>query len=129
MVKDEDFYHIVTELLTGGELLERLSTPYSEATLRNYFQQILSAVSYLHSKRITHRDLKPDNLMFESRSKDAVLKLIDFGTSCLYEEIKPGSLVGTTFYMAPEILTGRKYDEKCDIWSCGVILFMLLCRA
>lgn len=130
VIEDGDFYHIITELLTGGELLERLSATsslYSESTLALYIQQILSAVSYLHSKRILHRDLKPDNLVFESHSKDALLKLIDFGTSCLYSEVHPGSLVGTTYYIAPEILTNCQYDEKCDIWSCGVILYMLLC--
>jgi len=131
VVKDGDFYHIITELLTGGELLERLSflsCAYSESTVSAYFQQLLSAVSYLHSKRILHRDLKPDNLVFESRSKDSVLKLIDFGTSCRFDEIRPGTLVGTTYYIAPEMLSGRGYDEKCDVWSCGVILYMLLCR-
>ena len=129
VIKDGDWYHIVTEMLSGGELLERVTEGgvYSETVVAAYMQQILSAVYYCHGKRIIHRDLKPENLVFESRAKDAVLKVIDFGTSCAYEDLKQG-LVGTAYYIAPEILRSKKYDEKCDVWSCGVILYMLLSR-
>jgi calcium-dependent protein kinase len=74
-----------------------------------------------------HRDLKPENLLLDSKSEDAYIKVIDFGTSAL---ISPNSKLnhkfGTPYYTAPEVLTGQ-YDEKCDVWSCGVILYVMLC--
>jgi calcium-dependent protein kinase len=86
----------------------------------------MSALNYLHINSIVHRDLKPENMLFTSSSPNSPLKLIDFGTSQICDPIKKLSQVaGTPYYIAPEILTGD-YDEKCDIWSCGVILFMML---
>ena len=127
VIKDDVYYHIVTELLTGGELFDRITegVRYSEERIAMYMQQILSAVHYCHEKRIIHRDLKPENLIFEDPSETALLKVIDFGASCTYEESSKG-VVGTAYYIAPEILKSHTYDEKCDIWSCGIILYMLL---
>lgn len=128
VIKDDRYYHLVTEMLTGGELFDRISTGirYSERTIAEYLRQILSAVSYCHGKGIIHRDLKPENLIFEDQSEGAQLKVIDFGASCTYQEVT-GGLVGTAYYIAPEVIKSKSYDEKCDIWSCGVILYMLLC--
>ena len=128
VIKDAKYYHIVTELLTGGEMLDKIlsGTICSEAMVVGYMQQILSAVSYCHEVSIIHRDLKPENLVFESKEEGAVLKVIDFGASCgITEELK--DLAGTDYYLAPEILTKSSYNEKCDVWSCGVILYVLLC--
>ena len=128
VIKDAKYYHIVTELLTGGELLDKIlsGTICSEAMVAAYMQQILSAVSYCHEVSIIHRDLKPENLVFETKDEGAVLKVIDFGASCgITEELK--DLAGTDYYLAPELLTNSRYDEKCDVWSCGVILYVLLC--
>ena len=82
-------------------------------------------MSYLHSKKIAHRDIKPDNILFESN--DALnVKLLDFGNSRqMGENEGMHGVFGTAYYVAPEVLMGD-YDEKCDIWSIGVILFMLL---
>jgi calcium-dependent protein kinase len=84
-------------------------------------------VNYLHSKNIAHRDLKPENILYESNKPGAGLKVVDFGTSIAYDpREKMRQRFGTAYYIAPEVLD-RKYDSKCDIWSCGVILYILLC--
>lgn len=89
-------------------------------------KQVLAAVSYCHSKHIVHRDLKPENLLLESEGQGAI-KVIDFGTSQVFDpSSKMHQTYGTPYYIAPEILAGE-YTEKCDIWSCGVILYILLC--
>jgi len=89
-------------------------------------KHLLSAVSYCHSKNVAHRDLKPENLLLDSDSKDPTLKVIDFGTSQILDsDHKIYGRIGTPLYVAPEVLSGS-YTEKCDIWSCGVILYVLL---
>lgn len=79
----------------------------------------------MHANRIMHRDLKPENIMYSP--KDKVLKIIDFGSGVKFNsnDIKPRKRVGTSYYIAPEVLT-RNYNEKCDIWSLGAILYVLL---
>ena len=130
VIKDERFYHIVTELLTGGELFDRIAqgVRYSERKIAEYMTQVISAIYYCHQRRIIHRDIKPENLVFENASENAMLKVIDFGASCVHDESVSG-LVGTAYYIAPEVLKLRVYDEKCDVWSCGIILYMLLCTS
>lgn len=89
-------------------------------------KQVLTAISYCHSKHIVHRDLKPENLLLESEGQGSI-KVIDFGTSQVFDPAaKMHQTYGTPYYIAPEILAGE-YTEKCDIWSCGVILYILLC--
>jgi calcium-dependent protein kinase len=90
-------------------------------------KQLLAAVNYCHQNNIVHRDLKPENILYESKREDATLKIIDFGTSKNFSpQTKMNQKFGTPYYIAPEVLR-RKYTEKCDIWSCGVILYILLC--
>lgn len=121
--------YIVTEYLEGGELFDKIEElqTFSEAEAAHYMSQILHAVSYLHSAKIVHRDLKPENIVFESKDSESNLKIIDFGTS---REVlgtkKLKARMGTAYYIAPEVLK-KSYSFSCDIWSCGVILYVFLC--
>jgi calcium-dependent protein kinase len=127
--EDEKQFCIVTELCMGGELFDKIISVkrFSEETAANYLYQIMSAVLTCHEKGIVHRDLKPENILFTSETLDSPLKVIDFGTSRKLEAKSTlSSLTGTAYYIAPEVIKGN-YDFKCDIWSCGVILFIMLC--
>ena len=101
---------------------------YTEKDAAKIFKQILEAVNYLHAHGVCHRDLKPENILFSTLAEDSSIKLIDFGLSKVFKGDKTimKGAVGTTFYMAPELITGN-YNEKCDIWACGVILYIMLC--
>lgn len=91
---------------------------------RSVMEQVLSAVLYLHKHGFIHRDLKPENIIFETKDPKSKIKVIDFGTSCQYEQgSKLKKKLGTPYYIAPEVLK-RYYDEKCDVWSCGVIMYI-----
>jgi calcium-dependent protein kinase len=122
----------VTELCTGGELFDKITAGvFTENLAAKYMHQLMTAVCYLHNHQVVHRDLKPENLILESSSHEAVLKLIDFGNSLVFRKARRmTTFVGTvspsqSYYLAPEVIAGR-YNEKCDIWSCGVILFLML---
>ena len=92
--------------------------------------QVLSAVFYCHNINIIHRDLKPENILVEKEENEegfSNIKIIDFGTAKIFDKDKSEQkVIGTAYYIAPEVLAG-KYNEKCDIWSCGVIMYILLC--
>ena len=92
--------------------------------------QMLSAVKHLHEHNIVHRDLKPENFLMNDKTENAEIKLIDFGLSKRFsqkEQVqKMHTVVGTPYYVAPEVLKGE-YDQRCDVWSLGVILFVFLC--
>jgi len=127
--QDEKAFHIVTEFYNGGELFDKITEMknFSEKQAAIAMKQILSAVNYCHQNNIVHRDLKPENILYESKRDDAQLKIIDFGTSKAYtHNTKMNQKFGTPYYIAPEVLK-RKYTEKCDVWSCGVIMYILLC--
>ena len=127
----EDYkqYYIICEYCEGGELFSIISRKgfFSEKEAAKIIQQILQAVNYLHTNNIIHRDLKPENIIFVSNDKD-IIKLIDFGTAIEVKDKgkKLKKIIGTPYYIAPEVLK-ENYNEKCDVWSCGVILFILLC--
>jgi len=122
------------EECNGGELFERLALNaknhklYTEKDAAKLMKQILEAVNYLHHHGICHRDLKPENILISSMGDNFQLKLIDFGLSKVLKTLNGlmKDKVGTVYYMAPEVLQG-KYNIKCDVWSCGVILFIMLC--
>lgn len=123
--------HLVTELCTGGELFDRIIARghYSEADAAVLVRKICDAVKHCHDRDICHRDLKPENFLFETRAEDAELKVIDFGLSRMDDGLSAGVMttrVGTPYYIAPEVL-GRHYDKSCDLWSIGVITYILLC--
>lgn len=132
--EDEKNFYLVMELCTGGELFEKIQNAgqFSENEAKSIFKQVMGALCYCHARKIVHRDLKPENFVFESKAKNSTLKLIDFGLSKMYEDPQSGTLVklktkaGSPYYIAPEVLTGN-YNHSCDIWSCGVILYILLC--
>ncbi|EGR27507.1 protein kinase domain protein [Ichthyophthirius multifiliis] len=129
LYQDEQLYYLITEYCSGGELFERIKQmdQFSEKEAADYMKQILSAILYCHQRGICHRDLKPENLVFDSKKTDSNLKVIDFGTSRKFDSSKKMTKrLGTPYYIAPEVLN-QNYDEKCDIWSCGVILYILLC--
>lgn len=124
------FCHIVMACMSGGEMFDRIIAKehYSEVEARVAALQILSAIDYCHDRRIVHRDLKPENLLYASPDDDAVLKLADFG---LARVIKPHEILhsqcGTPGYVAPEVLSQLGYDMECDLWSVGVIIYIIIC--
>ncbi|GAX16046.1 hypothetical protein FisN_20Hh280 [Fistulifera solaris] len=123
--------YLVQELCLGGELFDRLDEQpdyhYTEAECARLVKQMLSAVRYLHSRGIIHRDLKLENFLFSSTdATDSELKMIDFGLSKHFHfGEEQHEAVGTPYTVAPEVIRGR-YDERCDIWAIGVIAFLLL---
>ncbi|CEM37936.1 unnamed protein product [Vitrella brassicaformis CCMP3155] len=128
--EDQRSYHLVTELYTGGELFDKIvaQSHFSEEDAAVIMKQVLSGITYCHKRNIVHRDLKPENLLLESKDPEAPIKIIDFGTSRMFDSQmgkKMHQKLGTPYYVAPEVLK-KKYDEKCDVWSCGVILYILL---
>lgn len=127
--EDEKNFYIVIDLVTGGELFDKIVELefYSEKSAAGLMHQIVSVVAYLHNKDIVHRDLKPENLLFEDKTA-VKLKLCDFG---LAEIVTKGTVlqavVGSPTYMAPEILAGTGYGKQVDMYSIGVIMYILLC--
>ena len=127
--QNSSYIYIISEFLAGGELFDRIieSNCFSEKIAAKYMQQILSAVAYLHAHNVIHRDLKPENIVFESKDAESNLKIIDFGTSKKVKiNERLNAKLGTAYYIAPEVLNNN-YDLKCDVWSCGVILYVFLC--
>eukprot|EP01038_Epipyxis_sp_PR26KG_P008096 gene8096-10967_t len=125
-----DCIYLIMELCKGGELLDRLHEQkghqYPEKVACKFVYTMLSAITYCHSRNIVHRDLKLENFLFEDSSPTSELKLIDFGLSHYFKPQEVlHSAVGTPYYVAPEVLQGN-YDAKCDVWSIGVIAYMLL---
>lgn len=134
--KDAINYYVVTEYYEEGDLYTKLTKMkfFDERVVSNIMKQVLSAVAYLHSKNIIHGDLKLDNILIDSslyqgstREKFFDIKLIDFGCSSFFARDKKYSgLIGTSYYIAPEVIQ-NEYNQLCDIWSCGVIMYILLC--
>jgi len=118
------------EFVTGGELFDKIASKgrFKEDEARKYFQQLINAVDYCHSRGVFHRDLKPENLLLDA---SGVLKVSDFGLSALPQQVREDGLLhttcGTPNYVAPEVINNKGYDgAKADLWSCGVILFVLM---
>lgn len=122
--------YICMEVCEGGELFDRIKEQpdgnYSESDAAFVLRQICEGLKYLHANNVSHCDLKPDNFLFIHRSKDSPLKIIDFGMSKWVKRRKYfKSLRGTPYYIAPEVIQGR-YTHHCDMWSVGVVMFVML---
>ncbi|KAH8941836.1 hypothetical protein BDL97_14G066000 [Sphagnum fallax] len=126
--EDVTSVHLVMELCAGGELFDRIIQRghYSEAKAAELTRTIVGVVEACHSLGVMHRDLKPENFLFSNHSEDAALKTTDFGLSVFF---KPGEIftdvVGSPYYVAPEVLR-KHYGPEADVWSAGVILYILL---
>ena len=126
-------YFIITEYCKHGELYSYIKYSYTETQLAVLFYQVFSGLCYLHDNHILHRDLKLENIMISEIEKDLSsnydffwIKIIDFGTAKIFKKSKnERTVVGSSYYIAPEVLK-QKYNEKCDTWSVGVILYMLI---
>ncbi|MCD9640111.1 Calcium-dependent protein kinase 32 [Datura stramonium] len=127
--EDDNAVHIVMELCEGGELFDRIVARghYTERAAAAVTRTIVEVIQMCHKHGVMHRDLKPENFLFENKKETAPLKAIDFGLSVFF---KPGErfneIVGSPYYMAPEVLK-RDYGPEVDVWSAGVILYILLC--
>ena len=127
--EDDDNVHLVMELCEGGELFDRIVARghYTERAAASVVKTIVQVVQMCHKHGVMHRDLKPENFLFADKKEASLLKAIDFGLSIFF---KPGErfneIVGSPYYMAPEVLK-RNYGSEIDIWSVGVILYILLC--
>ncbi|EER18003.1 calcium-dependent protein kinase, isoform, putative [Perkinsus marinus ATCC 50983] len=129
--EDNANVRLVMEACTGKELFERLASKkrYGEQDAAQVAKQMLDALHYCHKQNICHRDLKLENWVYADTSENAPLRLIDFGFSKVFTQNQPMTAMhGTVYYVAPEVLEGS-YDSKCDVWSIGVIVYMILSGA
>jgi calcium-dependent protein kinase len=128
--EDKKNFYIITEFCEGGELFDKVvdKGSFKEDEASQVIKQLVSAINYIHSNNIVHRDLKPENILLDTK-KNNIIKIIDWGTARFFDKDKNkkmNKVSGTPYYIAPEVLF-EKYDEKCDVWSCGVIMYILLC--
>jgi len=131
----KDNYYLITEYCKYGELYKYYKFHFSEKQICVLFYQIFSGLIYLHENNILHGDLKLENIMVDAIEKDKVsfepyfyIKIIDFGSAKIFsKQKKENEIIGSTYYIAPEVLK-QKYNEKCDTWSVGVILYMILTK-
>lgn len=126
---EKDCYFLVMELMSGGDLFDRIGKKksYSEADARDLIVKMLKSVAYCHAAKIAHCDMKPKNLLLMSEDNDSYIKLADFGFAARCHE--PKSLTkqcGTPFFVSPEVLMRKAYDQQSDMWSVGCIVFLLL---
>ncbi|KAL7495893.1 hypothetical protein ACHAWT_006561 [Skeletonema menzelii] len=133
--EDINYVHIVTEKCSGGELFDKIIDRttddgcFDEQSAARILKSLLEAVAYLHANGIVHRDIKPENILFETQDEDSPIKLIDFGLSRRHVQGMEPNLsnpVGTAYYMSPELLKCN-YSAPTDIWSTGIIAYILLC--
>ena len=127
--EDKANFYIVSELCKGGELFDKITEKgcFKEAEACPIMLQLVSAICYSHSNKVVHRDLKPENIMLDNiEGTNPIIKLIDWGGARYFSKKKMSTIKGTPYYIAPEVIK-EVYDEKCDIWSIGVIFYVLLC--
>jgi calcium-dependent protein kinase len=123
-------FYLITEYCQYGELFEEINKVhrFTEQQTAQIMYQLLLSLYYCHINNIIHRDLKPENILIEERDKNDFLtiKVIDFGTAKVFQpNISENKVIGSAYYIAPEVIK-KNYNEKCDLWSCGVIMYILL---
>ena len=131
--QDENAVFIIMEICTGGELFDKIIEQGSlfEQDAGLIIKQLLEGLAYSHKKGIAHRDIKPENILLDILPDGTIIvKIIDWGCAHSFmvnkqKGVKMSKFCGTHQYMAPEVF-GKSYDEKCDVWSAGVVLFILL---
>jgi calcium/calmodulin-dependent protein kinase I len=127
---DEKAYvYLVMELVTGGELFDRIVAKgsYTERDASNLIRQVMEAVAFMHRNGVVHRDLKPENLLYYNQDEDSKIMISDFGLSKTEESGIMATACGTPGYVAPEVLQQKPYGKAVDVWSIGVIAYILLC--
>ncbi|PRP79974.1 hypothetical protein PROFUN_05950 [Planoprotostelium fungivorum] len=127
--ENKDNIYLVLELVTGGELFDRIVERgnYNEKDASGIVAQILGAVSYLHSQGVVHRDLKPENLLCTNRGDGVHIFVADFGLSRVFQDREQlNTYCGSPEYVAPEVLACVPYEKAVDLWSVGVITYILL---
>lgn len=127
--EDKNKVYLVMELVTGGELFDRIveKGSYTEQDASGLIKQILEAVDYMHCQGVVHRDLKPENLLYYSPDEDSKIMISDFGLSKMEDSGVMATACGTPGYVAPEVLAQKPYGKAVDVWSMGVIAYILLC--
>ncbi|KAF5190199.1 kinase domain [Thalictrum thalictroides] len=125
LYEDESSIHMVLELCDSSDLYDRVTKQlFSETEAVSVMLPLMEAIAHCHRRGVAHRDIKPDNILFDGRNR---LKLADFGSADFFGNGHAMSgLVGTPYYVAPEVVSGRDYNEKVDVWSAGVILYIML---
>ncbi len=124
--QDDAKFYVVTEICSGGELFDEIVNrqSFSEKDAAEILEQVMSAINYCHLNNICHRDMKPENVLMEGKG---IIKVIDFGTAMSFDPTENmNHILGTPYYMAPEIFSRSGYNQQCDVWSVGVILYVLL---
>jgi len=124
-------YFIILEYMRGGELFERIieKENFTEKEAKMILKTVLHSLLYCHSKGIIHRDLKPENILYASEDDDSLLKIADFGVSKILTNPKEliSTVIGSSSYVAPEVMKGFKYTAKCDVYAIGNIFYTCLC--
>lgn len=125
--EDEEAIHLVLDLCSGPDLFDRISAsaPMPEPDAAEIMTQLMEAIAICHRRGIAHRDIKPDNVLFDDQDR---VKLVDFGSAEVFGDggRSMRGIVGTPYYVAPEVVAGREYNEKVDVWSAGVMMYVML---
>lgn len=126
---EDDCIYLVLELLAGGELFDRIveKESYSEKEAAETIRPLVDALRYCHQLGIIHRDLKPENILYQTEEDSSIIKITDFGLARFVQNELATTACGTPNYVAPEIIEGHGYGKEVDVWSIGVIIYIMLC--